>query len=220
MEEVKNSAYYARIRREKLIDDGLCPACGKTNDTDGYYCKKCTDERKEYSKLYYAGYQQAGVCPKCRKNSILGDEKTCPECRAIYAEAMTKYIKKNREQWNEYQKKMHKKAVNERREKGLCVRCGRKREDQRFKNCERCRKTMREQSRDKREKLNITSREYRRENGLCFFCGEPVVDGLKVCERCRQRNKAAANSENAVKARQRMKEEGRGFYMHRNGGRR
>lgn len=201
-------------------ENGLCPRCGKELDRNGHYCSDCLQKANENNRQARLFFKSIGICPECRKNSLFGDEKQCIECREKQREKRKQLSEEQRKRYglkfNLYQKELYKK----RSETGICTRCGKRKAECGKRKCSICLEKDRQIQRRRREKEKISSREERRENNLCYFCGETVVDGLKVCERCRQRNESSANSENAVKARKKMKEEGRGFFMYGNGGRR
>lgn len=80
-------------------------------------------------------YQKMGVCPMCRKNDLLGDEKYCPECRAI------KYVwqVKWRKEHPNYAKEKRKEVYRQRSLNHQCTYCGIQLEkDYSFKMCPKC----------------------------------------------------------------------------------
>ena len=93
----------------------------------------------------------------------------------------------------------------DRREKGLCTRCGGEREDDRFLMCEDCRRISRESkkkdymmygSRKTKERVEIDKRrrkeliEYRKENNLCIYCGgQNDEEGYMSCSKCRSKKR-------------------------------
>ena len=103
----------------------------------------------------------------------------------------------------------------DRREKGLCTRCGGEREDDRFLMCEDCRRISRESkkkdymmygSRKTKERVEIDKRrrkeliEYRKENNLCIYCGEENDEnGYMSCSKCRSKKGSRENNQRNTK---------------------
>ena len=80
-------------------------------------------------------YQQMGVCPVCRKESLFGDEKECLECRA------TKYIesRKFRIKHPNYHSEWRRNLYKKRSENHQCTYCGIDLDDDyKFKMCPKC----------------------------------------------------------------------------------
>lgn len=81
-------------------------------------------------------YQKMGVCPVCRKESLFGDEKECPECRVI------KYIesKKFRAKHPDYHAKRRMNLYKNRVANHECTYCGKPLDDDyKFRMCVKCR---------------------------------------------------------------------------------
>ena len=71
-------------------------------------------------------YQSLGICPRCKRNRILGDEKNCPECRAKNAETQARHRERNRDRHNANENASHMMRYFRLKEQGLCPKCGRK----------------------------------------------------------------------------------------------
>ncbi len=188
------------IRNRK--SNKLCIGCGKSLDRDGVYCIACREKINKATKETRAWYQSNGICPRCGKVSLMGDEKNCPECRAKFANAATRAREKNRDEWNERQKIIQRNIYSKRKDQGVCTRCGKRKADSRHKTCEMCRAKLREY---KRIKYGTGSRFERVEHGLCYFCGNPVKKGYKVCEKHYQINLQNLNNDKCIKARENFK---------------
>lgn len=118
-------------------------------------------------------YKRIGRCPYCLKEKIYGDEKSCPECRAKNAE----YSKKrDRVHYNKVHAEWSKKVYEERKSKGLCVRCGKNRAKEGQCRCEAC------IAKDSKSRSIRTWHLSRYERGLCRFCNNPLEPGYKVCK--------------------------------------
>lgn len=127
---------------------GLCTRCGKEKDDDGFtICSNCREYQKDLRDLY----KRYGVCPVCRENEIVGDEKTCLDCRAKKMVYNAEYRNRDADEYRANQRIKHKQLFDERKKQGLCARCGRKKGNSYFVNCERCRQDMALRARLKRE---------------------------------------------------------------------
>lgn len=167
---------------ERRKEKKLCLKCGNPLDREGTYCiecrKKITDETNETRHFL----QNIGICPRCQKTKLFGDEKQCPECSAkayklVMASRKTEY---GRLQYNKNHAEWAKKKHNERIEQGICTRCGKRKPD----------------------------RSERYKQGLCYFCDNPTKDGYKVCEKHYEMNVKKANSNKAKEAREKLKTSG------------
>lgn len=81
---------YFRKRYEERKASNLCVLCGKPLDREGVVCTACNSKRTAYGRELYKKLQAVGICPRCGKNLLYGDEKSCVECRAKSAEAASK----------------------------------------------------------------------------------------------------------------------------------
>ena len=180
----RSKIYYQNRDRSK------CVRCGKQLDRTGVYCNSCLNLRREDGKKSIIFYRSIGICPYCKKEILLGEEKSCPECRAKQAE-----IASRRREGDGYEKIKERIRENgrmkrkERAKNGECTMCGKKLTDTRYKMCSACRYKTRE-----KRYTGRSVREERVENGFCFFCGAKQLPGYKVCENCR--NKCISNLSN------------------------
>ena len=168
-------------------ENGLCTECGKPLDNTYVMCDACRNkvnvERTELRKWY----QQNGVCPRCRKEKLYGDEKQCLSCNE---KAYVKIVpNRNREHYNETHREWSRRTHHEAIEKGICTRCRKRKADHGRKTCGICREKERTRS---RLKSNVIPTAERAEMGLCYYCCEPVKPGYKVCPKCYDRCVAAS----------------------------
>ena len=97
-------------------------------------------------------YQKMGVCPMCRKTTLIGEEKFCPDCRAI---KYTWQIKWRKEHPN-YNKEKRRELYQMRSEMHLCTYCGiQLTDDYRFKMCPKCLNKTKMQLRRSRAKRGL-----------------------------------------------------------------
>ena len=119
-------------------------------------------------------YKRIGYCPRCNgKNRLYGDENSCPECRAKDAEQA---LKRDKTHYNKLHNEWSKRIYQERKVKGLCTRCGKRKPKIGQLRCEYCiiKDSATRQARD----YHLS----RFERGLCRWCDNPVEDGYRVCQ--------------------------------------
>lgn len=118
-------------------------------------------EQERENRLYYI---RQGRCPHCGgQRPIAPGHKSCEAC-------MEKERQRKREE-REF-----------RLANGLCTRCGRPRDDERYNTCERCRNRDADRERN-RKRYNVLKL-----RGMCVRCGERAAEAGKVmCKLCRKR---------------------------------
>lgn len=176
-------------RYRKIKDAGLCPRCGGPKDREGHYCSKCANQQKIYTRENRAFWRKMGICPECGKNKLFGDEKVCPECRAYRAEYRATHPisaeqkKRDKERFRKQQKALY----QERKNTGICTRCGKRKAMPGKTKCGICLEKDAEQKRMKTLR-NGSVKEYRKENHLCYTCGLPIdrAEG-QICQKCWQK---------------------------------
>ena len=195
------SIYQQRfIARRK--EQGLCLKCGNPLDRGGTYCTECRKIINEDLQKTRNWYQTHGICPRCGKNDLFGDEKVCPECSAKgYSLAMKSRERLGKEHYNKNHAEWSKKEHHRRIEQGICTRCGKRNADYGYKTCGICREKTRN---FKRIKYGKPDRNERYKQGLCYFCDNPIKNGYKVCEKHYQMNVEKANSNKAKDARKEL----------------
>ena len=156
---------------------GLCVNCGKPLDRDGIRCKQCREKLNKYERENRQWYLSHKICPRCKKNDLMGNETICPECRA--KETNTTLKNRKKDEYNAYQRKLSKSIYQKRKESGICTRCGKRKATQGFTTCAMCRERDNE---TRRIRKGTSERSDRESRGLCFFCNNPVKKGYKVCE--------------------------------------
>lgn len=200
--------------REKMKKNSLCVNCGKPLDRVGSLCEKCREQHTANSREVREFYKQHGLCPRCGKNKLIGDEKNCLECSAYgYEVTMRSRRSKGVEHYNKAHADWARKEHAKRLENGICTRCGKRKADYGYKTCGICREKMRNQ---KRKKSIGTKRNEWVEKGLCYFCGEPVKPGYKVCEKHYQTALESLDNPKCKEATAKMKKDNNKFFLRRN----
>lgn len=181
----KNANLY-RSRKE----NGLCPRCGKPLDRDGHYCNRCLEMEKIYRRGNREFYREHHICTECGRVKVPGGERTCPECRARRDKYRKPLTNEQKEKYGEHFNEQQKSLYWQRKEQGICTRCGKRATMAGKAKCGICLDKDAESHR-KIYYQRPGIREYRKENHLCYYCGNEIdLEKGQLCsaclERCRQ----------------------------------
>lgn len=129
-------------------------------------------------KYFYHLRKKAGVCVECGQEdafTIIG-KTYCAECAEKRNNRKRKYLSKN-EHYAKWESEYKKKQYYDRKESGICVRCG-KRKTNGHVQCDICRASQR----------RMWDRKYKKPrggDGVCYSCNkEKPIEGKKLCEHC------------------------------------
>lgn len=150
----------------------------------------------------YRFYQSIKICPHCKKASLFGKEKLCPECRAYFANRMSKQRAVNNDRLKQLKNESYKRTAEYRKVNNLCTKCGKPRTDG-YKMCPNCRAKNTNYYREKRNSKESKT-EYRLKNGLCRFCDNEKLDGYNVCRVHYDNMVAMSRSEKQVQNRRNL----------------
>lgn len=178
--EISHNCY----KRRK--DNGLCPRCGKPLDRTGYYCSDCLKKNNEREKEFREWCKEYKICSQCKKNKLFGDEHICPEClarKAMYR-ANNPISDEKQKQYNERFKKQQRALYQQRKEQGICTRCGKRPAAKPKAKCAIClKKNAQAHKKQYYDKIDI--KEYRKANNLCYHCGNPIDrETGQLCQSC------------------------------------
>ena len=115
----------------------------------------------------------------------MGTETFCPVCLADLAVKKANMSEEQKQHIAEIWRKNDKKRRTKLEELGLCTKCGKKKDDDRYKKCLRCRLKDREVHRMRytsNKVYGMSVQQIRKQNGLCPFCGGERVNGYEVCD--------------------------------------
>ena len=171
---------YKNPYTQRRVENKICVKCSNPVDRDGVLCSECLEKQNTEKRADYKFYIGIGICPRCRRNRILGQERSCPECRAYEANYMSKVRSKNREEYNKKMREYRRELTVKRKAQGMCTRCGKREAETGYSTCSICRIKSTTYKRNKYGHPNRS--EERLELGICYFCDNPVKPGLKVCE--------------------------------------
>ena len=159
------------------IEYGLCVSCHQPSDTGKRYCTTCAEKNRQRNIEQREAYIDKGICPVCRTNNLIGEEKTCAECKAKQAERNSKRSVQKIYYYNAERRKRLK-AQN------CCVSCGVPIDIAGHTLCSKCR----EKRRNDYAKTEAIDRPHRLDRGRCYICGsKDLMDGQKLCRLCYKR---------------------------------
>lgn len=106
-------------KREEWKRIGLCSTCGKNIPVKGRVtCQKCLDNMKQ-NRNYKRSHK---LCVKCGRNIASPGRKYCDEC---LEQRHKKYLEESKNfLYKESVKLRYYKRVKDKKENGLCIRCG------------------------------------------------------------------------------------------------
>lgn len=178
-------------KRKEKAKSGICWMCGNKIEEDRLgksICLSCTKKQSLKSKNKYNNVSTKILCDynclNCKfKDCILEDNEN------TFRENKIKKVKEYRLRHLEEHKQSEKDRYQKRKENGLCVRCGNKRENLKFVLCDKCREYNKNRLENERRKNGaLPKQEYfqirneNKENGICWFCDEPSIPGKNTCE--------------------------------------
>ena len=169
-----------KLSYKEMREKGLCTKCGKENPTpEKSMCPICAKKNSENRKNNREYRRKIGVCTRCGKNKAEPHKKLCLECLGAdqdrYAE------KKATDEQREKDKLRKRELAEERREKGLCTRCG-KHTTESGGICSRCKAYLKRYRDNHRQDI---MRSERADYGICYICGKAkVMKDKKVCPDC------------------------------------
>lgn len=176
---------YRKKYTAKLKAEGRCVSCGKPMDREtGSLCIACKDVQNKATKMLRKDRAAKGICPRCGKNELWGDEKNCLECSAnAYVKIMEKRsTEEGRLHYNQVHREWDKKDLIRCKEQGICTRCRKRKAQPGTYTCGICKAKSREAYHRRFPKVD------REALNICCFCNEPRLEGMKVCEKHRQMN--------------------------------
>lgn len=136
------------------------------------------------NKSRYQWLKEHGICVQCGQRDAFSGYVRCPECieKTNIASAKCRDDKEKRIKYNARGTERRKQLREERKNKHLCVVCGKSLpEGYKYSECIWCRKRRSERRRSGRD-CGEAFRE-RIEARVCMYCGEKIVEGYKFCER-------------------------------------
>lgn len=130
----------------------------------------------------YQWAKEHGLCVRCMKETPAPGKMCCEVCAAKNAERQVKYNHSVTEEQKAKYAARRRTERKERKEKGLCVECGKKA----YGNytCLECMVKRRKRRAKRLSHESVDERVSRNERpvyGMCYMCGEPVIPGKRLC---------------------------------------
>ena len=172
---------YSALKYKERKENGQCVKCGEKNDSSGVFCTACKEKDNKNKRDNYGFYISIGICPRCHKEKLYGDERACLLCNA---ERYGRQLNRDKEHCKEIRRKSGRKIYAESSAKGICVRCNKRKAVEGQKRCRLCIEKTNAYRRSRREGV---PRKLRPEVGLCYHCGNPVEEGQRVCTKCHEK---------------------------------
>ena len=149
-------------------------------------CADCLEKQRIESREKRAWFKSMGICPHCGKNAIMGDEKICFECAAKKYEDNLRRRRKNPEAHRKTTAKANARMKARRKEKGICVTCGKRKAEEGKSRCAFCNEQERKRAFEYRCRKtgDYIPRSERVAYGLCYVCGTPLDSDKRVCSEC------------------------------------
>ena len=160
-------------------------------------CAECAEKQKIYQRETREYLRNMGLCPRCGKNKLFGDEKECPECTAM----MHEINQRSRERRNVTAMDYYRKDIVRLKEQGLCRGCRKRKVVEEHTYCSICLAKHREQGKEyrrKKDKIGLERNE-RPNYGFCYTCGETLDREGRICKKCAETatKNLPKNSDNA-----------------------
>lgn len=145
-------------------------------------CAECAEQQKIYQQKTREYLRNLGLCPRCGKNKLFGDEKECPECTAM----MYEINQRSRKRRNITAMDYYRKDIKRLKEQGLCRSCRKRKAAEGHTYCLVCLANHRKKSREYRKNKGKTGleRSERPDYGFCYTCGEPLDRDGRICKKC------------------------------------
>lgn len=113
---------------------GICVRCNNPVEEGYSHCKQCLEKKRIDGKESRKFYLKIGVCPRCRKETLFGDEKMCPECKAYFYTHNEEYRNRPNSNGETYYQQRKRRLE----EAGLCQRCAREKRSEGHIYCPEC----------------------------------------------------------------------------------
>lgn len=126
-------------------------------------------------------YKEHGICTICHHENALNGRTYCIVCKARVITYNQDNWMKQKEKRNPINKEHNRKVYQERKQAGICTRCGKNKPEAGKAKCTRCLV----KDRKAHEIGRYTSRSDWMKQGICYTCGKsPCLKGKKICQSC------------------------------------
>lgn len=119
-------------------ENGLCTRCGKELDRGGMYCASCNDRHNAYSRANRKFWRENNICTICGKEPVPGTDRICPECRIKHNAARKPLTEEQILVRNKRYRTKQNELYKQRKEHGICTRCGKRKAEAGRAKCGLC----------------------------------------------------------------------------------
>ena len=173
------------LRRKQ---QGLCVKCGGEIEEERkgkVICLKCTHKDSVEKQKDREFRRSIGLCPRCGKNKLVGNDKNCLDCRAKNYTYRTQYYENHPEILAESLDRWNKNRVIKyhiMKDAGYCVECGEEVTDGNYSRCTKCRAKCRSKYVSRATPFEEHQQQIWKSQGLCHLCGQPLYKKFGLCE--------------------------------------
>lgn len=133
----------------------------------------------------YQWYRQHGICTDCHSENALPRIAYCRCCKAMRIEYNRVSWEKCKEKRIPINREQHKNLYWQRKEAGLCTRCGKNAPETGKAKCTRCLRKDAGVHKKSARGRGVQSRYDWLRQELCWTCGKyPHIQGKKLCQSC------------------------------------
>lgn len=132
----------------------------------------------------YWFYVEHGICPRCKKQKALPNRRYCGDClHKLSEEQIQRYHRMTENNLRQINKRLRIR-YQERKSKGICVTCGKKRAITSEVRCLECKEKARKLNEDYRRRKGAVPRISYGDGFHCVICGAEV-ENKNLCDKCR-----------------------------------
>ena len=155
---------------------------------------KTREDRLNGARFAYNRHKKLHQCTKCGKQDAytLNGRVLCYECNEKKLKTDRKNYNSHRDNYNKSKRRVY----QERKEKGICPMCGKRKANSGHVYCDICRAYMSRHKKSYSRKKGKLSRQEAYEYGFCTLCHkQPHMKDKKLCPECYE--KVCANAAKA-----------------------
>lgn len=173
--------------------EGLCVRCGGEIESDRQgkiMCFACNKKESKRVTDEYKARREMGLCPRCGKVKLIGNQKNCTECSAdnyVRREAQRRLNPEKELIYRKHSNANRRLKRKERIEGNLCATCGKALtiSDEGYVTCLKCRlkhNAFVMQYKKPPVPFEETKPQKWKAQGLCPYCGKQLYGKFDVCE--------------------------------------
>lgn len=116
-----------RAWREQMKAAGLCVICGKVKASPGFVtCAACRERNKQKAAERRENLKSRGLCVKCGKQPSFGKKRYCADCLYYFQMYHIEHPWEPTDEQRAHKSAYDKALRKQRKDAGLCIRCGKR----------------------------------------------------------------------------------------------